>query len=104
MLDTDQPIQTNSPLGSLPFRKRLQVRWVIFTVIGVFLLFIAYFLGTSIGGQNNTSGAQQVSLTQPTLTKQVNKSFTFPVTDTTGKEIAHFTYLIQSLQLQNEII
>lgn len=100
----NQSLQTNPPVSSLPLIKRKGLVWMMLAVLGMILIFIAYFVGISIGKQNSTISLSQVSLSQPTLTKKINKSFTFPVQDANGKELAHFIYLIQSLQLQNEII
>lgn len=70
------------------------------------LLFIGLLLGIYFVGQykSSTNSSSQVNLSQPYITKQINQSFSFPIKDSSGNQIAAFTYTMQSLNLQNEII
>lgn len=81
--------------------KRKNVLLRIGKVIGIItLVILAYFLGNKTA----TVSTAKTSVSKPYYSKVINKDFSFPIKDDKGNEIAIFTYTIQSVQLQNEII
>lgn len=73
-------------------------------ILLLFLLLGAYMLGAKVGSTTVANSSQSLSVPQPTFTRVLHKGFTFSVKDSSGNVAATFTYLIESLQLQNEII
>lgn len=52
-------------------------------------------------GNNNV---QQVAIAKPLATETLNKTFQFPIKDSTGKVVSNIQYVIQSAELDNQII
>lgn len=53
----------------------------------------------------STMGANgQVQITNPKATEILNKEFDFPLKDSTGKEVSKFKYIIESVDLRDEIV
>lgn len=78
--------------------------WTIGKILLVAVLILAAYV---VGNRIATTDSTQIAKTfvdKPSSTKIINRDFLFPIKDDKGNEIAKFTYTIQSIQLQNEII
>jgi|SRR5579885_2350837 len=81
-----------------------------FLVVVMFLLGIIYLVSHHHTAQQSQVSATtastntQVQIAPPLAQEQVNKSFTFPLRDTTGKEVSKIQYVLQSAEIDNQII
>jgi hypothetical protein len=73
---------------------------VILVVIGGFLLFSP----KTSSSANPASGDNRTVMQKPVATQTVNKTFSFPLLDSKGKEVSQIKYTIESAELRNEII
>ncbi len=73
-----------------------------------FLVLIVFVIGAFIFQSIKARSAQTSSGSATTKayvkeSRPINKTFTFPLTDTEGKKIGEFTYEVQKAELRNEI-
>lgn len=84
-------------------KKRFTAKILIFVGAVIVLLILV-----GVYAKSNTkavsSDAQQVSIASPKEVKQINKQFEFPIKDSSGAVATNFQYIIQSAQLQNQIV
>src|SRR5262245_29780709 len=75
-------------------------------LIGVlcFLIFIAFVIGRETASKIIVNGANTNQPPQIKEHKDINKPFTFPVKDDKGNKIAQLQYILESADIQDEII
>ena len=86
--------------GKFPVKKRYLI------IIGlIFIAIIAVIIYSLFHNKSNTALAQsQPSLAPALVTKDVNKTYSFPIKDSSGKQVSQFMYEIQQAELRNEIV
>lgn len=52
----------------------------------------------------NTNSPKQIAVNKPVAQQTLNKSFDFPLNDASGKVVSKLKYVIQSAELDNQII
>lgn len=91
-----------------PFKKSRFPFIVLVIVVFVIALFgIVSVIRKSTTNITQTSAqgtSQQVSIAKPLASETLNKEFDFPLKDSTGKEVSKFQYVIQSAELDNQVI
>jgi hypothetical protein len=83
-----------------------------FIVVGVIVLLVVVLIVHTIAkhqamaGQTPAVAAANtpVSVAKPLQTESLNKSYMFPLNDSTGKQVSQIQYVIQSAELDNEIV
>ncbi len=73
-------------------------------VIIIFLLIVTLGARRVSGGQGSSGSDPRVQI-QPAKSEQdINRDFTFPLKDSTGKQVSDFKYTIQKAELRDEIV
>lgn len=84
-----------------------------FIVIGVIVLLLIILVAHNIakhavmGAQTSSAPASantQVTVAKPLASETLNKSFEFPLNDATGKQVSQIQYVIQSAELDDQIV
>jgi hypothetical protein len=78
-------------------------------LVVLIVIVIAFVVLKGISGKPTTQPVaanqqQQVQLPAPVAQEALNKSFTFPLKDTNGKELSQLQYVIQNAEIDNQII
>lgn len=74
-------------------------------VIGIFLVVIIVMaVKNSVKTETTVSGDSRPSVEKPLAVQTINKTYSFPIKDTSGKEVSKFKYTLESAELRNEII
>lgn len=80
-------------------------------MVGIVIILLAIFILKSVFSENQgnkvqdkTSDASKISLPEAKAKVDINKTFTFPLNDQTGKEISRIEYSIIDAQLQDQIV
>lgn len=83
---------------------------ILLFLVGLFFVLLLGFYSTqqSVANPSDANTSQQdnkqLSLQKPDVQKKINKSFTFPLRDSEGKEVSNLTYTIDSVETRNQII
>lgn len=87
------------------FNKR-NMKFILPVVLGLIVIAaIVSFVRSLPDAQSRpVDSTQSVSSTNPLATIQLDKKFDFPLKDANGKNVGSFEYVIQSAQLQKQII
>jgi hypothetical protein len=85
-------------------------KYLPFIVVIAFVSLIAVFAVRNVMTSNNSSSQsllatdKRVDVDKPTAQQVLNKSFSYPLRDATGKEVSKLKYEIQNAELRDEII
>jgi hypothetical protein len=79
---------------------------VLVVVFGIGVFALSNVIGKSTTGATPSlaSNQAQTSIEKPVATQTLNKSFDFPLKDASGKTVSQLHYVIQSAELDNQII
>jgi hypothetical protein len=85
------------------------LRIKIFKISLLYIVLAVVVLGGlifAIAGVRKSSATTvaQVQIAGPKATQTLNREFDFPLTDSTGKQVGSFKYIIESVDLRNEIV
>lgn len=88
------------PSPNLPAKKIL--KWALFVLAAIALLFGVYRLIRAVKISSSNSGKVQVK--GASASQDINKEFSFPLRDGKGNEVSQFKFLIEKAELRDEII
>lgn len=79
---------------------------VVIIIFGGAIFALSNVIGRSTTGATPimANGTKQISATKPLFKQTLNKSFDFPLKDENGKELSKLHYVIQSAEVDNQII
>ena len=114
-MDTSNTNTTTSTASYTPqrvrnknFQKFMQKPFLIPVVIAVALVIIILFLTLrNVGGSNQPvlgSSDPRVAIAPAKASQELNKTFSFPLRDGTGKEVSKVKYTLQSAELRDELV
>lgn len=73
--------------------------------VGVVVVLLLVIIYLSVHTASTTSVADtRPTIEKPLATQAINKTYSFPIKDTNGKQVSTFKYTIESAELRNEII
>ncbi len=80
--------------------------WLPFIIIGLIVLGAAFMAFRNLSNSSVALGDNGVdtSISEPLATQGLNKTYEFPLVDSEGEEVSKVKYIIESAELQDEII
>jgi len=101
------------PLHGSGYRTPLNTNKVkkTFLLLGALVVLIIIAVAVKSGISKSRTGllsgstlGDQVEINSPLKITEINREFSFPLNDSKGKEVSNIKYVIQRVELQNEII
>lgn len=84
----------NKTLNKLPF---------ILVILAIVLVSGIIFFSTN-GAKSDVAGIQtNANIPTPVAAQKINRTFSFPLNDQSGKKVSTFTYTIDTVELRNDI-
>ena len=80
--------------------------WLPFIIVGLAVLIAAFMAFRNLGNSPAAVADNGVdtSISEPLATQELNRTFEFPLVDREGEEVSKVRYIIESAELQDEII
>lgn len=80
--------------------------WLPFIIVGVVVIAAGFLAYQNFSNSQNAQAENGVdtSVSAPLATQQLNRTYEFPLVDNEGEEVSNITYIIESAELQDEII
>lgn len=87
-------------------------KYLPFAIVSVIVLIVLIFGAKNLAGNFanspsvalNSGSDSRADLKKPLATQAINKAFSFPLKDATGKEVSKFIYEVEGAELRDEII
>jgi hypothetical protein len=102
--------RSQSPLSRKKMRRFVKRSTILpFALVGVVVIIVGVLLlrnatGTTSAAPVLGANDKRVDIQKPKAQQQINKDYSFPLKDQTGKEVSKFTYKIQDAELRDEIV
>lgn len=91
--------------NQIPARNKSGRSFLIIGIVAVILLLAAYIVTQSKSSSAAVTDSNgQVQLSPPRAQENINRQFSFPLTDDKGNQVGQFTYTVDTAQLQDDII
>lgn len=98
-------------MGKMQFNNRKtkhllkkSLRFIIPLLFLIVLVLVIRIVVKSATASKQTTANAQLTLQTPTATENINKTYSFTLKDSDGKDAGSFSYTIQSADIQNQII
>lgn len=79
-----------------------------FALVGLVVIIVGSIIvknsSSSTGAVSVLSSDKRVDVEKPRAEQKINKTYSFPLKDQTGKEVSKFTYEVQNAELRDEIL
>lgn len=89
--------------GTLKFNKSSLIKWGVITIIASVILVGGFRYMNDTPSRSNES-SDRVQVKGAKATQAINREFSFPLRDSQGEEISELKYLVESVELRDEIL